>query len=309
MDNFDTERFIIEIKSRPSIWDNSSSDYSDRDLKKKCWEEVVDLFGEQEQTVEQKKSFGLVLQKRWKSIRSCYAREVKRQRNVKSGSGATNRKSEYIYFKQLQFLQKVVAIREGEEEKNSESSEVGERPKKVTNKRKLAVDDDPFIQALNNSIEQRRRETTEQRLRETAEVDEDRLFLLSLLSTLKNLPPQIKMATKIKMLTLLNDASGFSGNRTFDYTGPSFRNSPEINPGGRMMSHDTYHPGYSTQRQVIATEYPGPSYRTNTNYQNEPITSSPNSPYNSMNTMTYASSPSDTNDSQDSEPLMDLYST
>lgn len=240
-----------------------------------------------------------MLQKRWKSIRSCYAREVKRQKNIKSGSGATNRKSEYIYFKQLQFLQKVVAIREeGVEEENSENTEVGERPKqKVINKRKLTVDDDPFVQALNNSIEQRRRETTEQRLRETAEVDEDRLFLLSLLSTLKNLPPQVKMATKIKMLTLLNDASGFSGNTS------------EINAGGRMVSHENYHPGYSTQRQVLATEYPGPSYRTNTNYQKETITNSPNSPYNSMNTMTYASSPSDTNDSQDSEPLMDLYST
>ncbi|CAB3238597.1 unnamed protein product [Arctia plantaginis] len=117
------------------------------------------------------------------------------------------------------------------------------------------------------------------------------------------------MATKIKMLTLLNDASGFSGNRTFNYADRSFRNSSEINPGGRMVSHETYHPGYSTQRQVIATEYPGPSYRTNTNYQNEPITSSPNSPYNSMKTVTYASSPSDTHDSQDSESLMDLYST
>lgn len=58
MDNFDTERFIIEIQSRPSIWDNFSPDYSTRDLKKKCWEEVVDLFGEQEQTVEQKQSLG-----------------------------------------------------------------------------------------------------------------------------------------------------------------------------------------------------------------------------------------------------------
>lgn len=249
-----------------------------------------------------------MLQKRWKSIRSCYAREVKRQKNLKSGSGATNRKSEYIYFKQLQFLQKVVAIREeGVEEENSESTEVGERPKqKVTNKRKLTVDDDPFVQALNNSIEQRRRETIEQGLRETAEVDEDRLFLLSLLSTLKNLPPQVKMATKIKMLTLLNDASGFSGNRTFDYADRSFRHTSEINPGGRMVSHENSHPGYSTQRQVIATEYPGPSYRTNTNYQNETITNTPNSPYHSM---TYASSPSDTHDSHDSEALMDLYST
>lgn len=86
-----------------------------------------------------------MLQKRWKSIRSCYAREVKRQKNFKSGSGATNRKSEYIYFKQLQFLQKVVAIREeGVEEENSESTEVSRRPKrKDTNKHKLAVDDDP----------------------------------------------------------------------------------------------------------------------------------------------------------------------
>ncbi|CAH2000780.1 unnamed protein product [Acanthoscelides obtectus] len=116
MDNFDTEKFIIDIQNRPSIWDSSSADYSNRDLKKKCWEEIVDLYGGEGQTVEQKKDLGLVLQKRWKSIRSCYAREVKRQKNLKSGSGATNRKSEYIYFKQLQFLQKVVAIREKEDD-------------------------------------------------------------------------------------------------------------------------------------------------------------------------------------------------
>lgn len=78
------------------------------------------------------------------------------------------------------------------------------------------------------------------------------------------------MATKLKMLTLLNDASGFSGNRAFDYAKHSFRNSSEINPGGRMVSHET-HPAYSTQRQVIATEYPGASYRTNMTYQIEPI--------------------------------------
>lgn len=252
-----------------------------------------------------------MLQKRWKSIRSCYVREAKRQKNVKSGSGATNRKSEYIYFKQLQFLKRVVAIREESvDEENSESVnsfEVSELPiQKVTNKRK-ATADDPFVQALNNSIAQRRRETAEQRLRETAELDEDRLFLLSMLSTLKNLPPQVKMSTKIKMLTLLNDASDFSGNRTFDYADRLFRHTSEMNPGGRIVSHENYHPGYSTQRQVIATEQPGPSFRTNTNYHNETITNSTNSPYNSMDTI-YTSSPSDTHDSLDSEPLMDLYS-
>ncbi|CAH1979186.1 unnamed protein product [Acanthoscelides obtectus] len=41
MDNFDTEKFIIDIQNRPSIWDSSSADYSNRDLKKKCWEEIM----------------------------------------------------------------------------------------------------------------------------------------------------------------------------------------------------------------------------------------------------------------------------
>ncbi|CAH1986863.1 unnamed protein product [Acanthoscelides obtectus] len=299
MDNFDTEKFIIDIQNRPSIWDSSSADYSNRDLKKKCWEEIVDLYGGEGQTVEQKKDLGLVLQKRWKSIRSCYAREVKRQKNLKSGSGATNRKSEYIYFKQLQFLQKVVAIREKEddEEENSESTEVRERPKEkatIKRKRQLAEDDDPFVRALNNSIEQRQRETSEQILRETAETDEDRLFLLSLLSTLKNLPVQVKMATKIKMLTLLNDASDYSGYRTFDYADRSFRHTSQANSGGRLVSQGNYHPGSSTQPRT-------------TNYPTETITNSPG--YNSMNTIMYTSSPSDTPDSLDSEPYMELFNT
>ncbi|CAG2065210.1 unnamed protein product [Timema podura] len=45
MDNFDTEKFIVEIQNRPSIWDSSSDDCN-RESKKKCWEEVVDIFGE-----------------------------------------------------------------------------------------------------------------------------------------------------------------------------------------------------------------------------------------------------------------------
>nr|CAD7607022.1 unnamed protein product [Timema genevievae] len=44
MDNFDTEKFIVEIQNGPSIWD--SSDDCNRESKKKCWEEVVDIFGE-----------------------------------------------------------------------------------------------------------------------------------------------------------------------------------------------------------------------------------------------------------------------
>lgn len=42
--NFDTELFISEIQSRYVIWDTKSREFSDRNLKKKAWEEICNLF-------------------------------------------------------------------------------------------------------------------------------------------------------------------------------------------------------------------------------------------------------------------------
>ncbi|KAF5272444.1 hypothetical protein FQA39_LY07912 [Lamprigera yunnana] len=53
--SFDTERFIIEIQCRSSLWDTSSNYYSNRDLKKKCWDKVIDLFGGEEMAPGEKK--------------------------------------------------------------------------------------------------------------------------------------------------------------------------------------------------------------------------------------------------------------
>ncbi|GBP75211.1 hypothetical protein EVAR_88817_1 [Eumeta japonica] len=38
---FDTEKIIREIESRKAIWDITSEEYSDRDLKKRRWEEIT----------------------------------------------------------------------------------------------------------------------------------------------------------------------------------------------------------------------------------------------------------------------------
>ena len=43
-DRFDTELFIDEIEKRPAIWDMACADYKDRVIKKRCWEELVDIF-------------------------------------------------------------------------------------------------------------------------------------------------------------------------------------------------------------------------------------------------------------------------
>lgn len=43
--DFDTEKLIIEIQNRPAIWNTKSAEYSDRNLRSKAWEELVDIYG------------------------------------------------------------------------------------------------------------------------------------------------------------------------------------------------------------------------------------------------------------------------
>lgn len=42
---FDTEKFIIEIQNRQSLWNTKFSDYSDRNVKQRNWEEIVNTLG------------------------------------------------------------------------------------------------------------------------------------------------------------------------------------------------------------------------------------------------------------------------
>nr|CAD7202442.1 unnamed protein product [Timema douglasi] len=60
MDHFDTEKFIVGIHNRPSLWNSSSDDYYYHELKKKCWEEVVDIFGEDLITIVEKNELGKI---------------------------------------------------------------------------------------------------------------------------------------------------------------------------------------------------------------------------------------------------------
>ncbi|XP_047029775.1 uncharacterized protein LOC124637392 [Helicoverpa zea] len=205
--SFDTEEFIIEIQNRPCIWDSSSIEYSDRNLKIKSWDEIVNIFKEKdEMTRQEKKQLADSLQKRWKSIRGCFTRELNRQKSLKSGSGSGPRKSEYIYFKQLQFLQNVVALREPEA--TDSDVEIGDpdllqdktSPKRMKKKQKTATEDYNFLEVLNKSIKSREQYELENQ-------DEDRLFMMSLVSTLKKVPPQKKMATKIKIMKILEEAT------------------------------------------------------------------------------------------------------
>ena len=52
----DTEKFILEIQSRPALWDLTSNDYANRDLKKKNWEELVTIFMDKEDASDREKN-------------------------------------------------------------------------------------------------------------------------------------------------------------------------------------------------------------------------------------------------------------
>lgn len=57
-EHFDTDFFIDEIQKRPAIWDMESAEYKNKIIKKRNWEEMVDIFCNSEESVEKKKLLG-----------------------------------------------------------------------------------------------------------------------------------------------------------------------------------------------------------------------------------------------------------
>ncbi|CAF4930810.1 unnamed protein product [Pieris macdunnoughi] len=101
--DFDTEKFILEIKDRPAIWDSKCADHPDRNKRLKCWEEMINIYAKEDDTPEEKKELGKVLMKKWRNIKDNFVKASKNLKNMKSGSGA-KQKSPYTYYNILLFL-------------------------------------------------------------------------------------------------------------------------------------------------------------------------------------------------------------
>ena len=63
-DHFDTERFITEVENRRGLWDLSSNDYSNKDVKRQLWLDLTNIYGgesmEDKEKAELGKSFTLL---------------------------------------------------------------------------------------------------------------------------------------------------------------------------------------------------------------------------------------------------------
>jgi hypothetical protein len=53
-EQFDTELFILETEERPALWNSALKEYSDKNVRKAMWEEIVQKFGGEDLNVEDK---------------------------------------------------------------------------------------------------------------------------------------------------------------------------------------------------------------------------------------------------------------
>ncbi|XP_076675993.1 uncharacterized protein LOC143373067 isoform X1 [Andrena cerasifolii] len=106
---FDTEKFIEEIEKRPAIYDVNRNEYNDRNAKMTAWDEVCQVMvpnwaclTDEERNIEEKNLRG-----KWRNIRDYFMKELKLQKSQKFGTAGRKRKK-YTYFDQLLFLMPTV---------------------------------------------------------------------------------------------------------------------------------------------------------------------------------------------------------
>ncbi|XP_034836476.1 uncharacterized protein [Maniola hyperantus] len=208
-DNFDTELFIDEIEKRVAIWDMESSDYSNRIIKRRNWEEIVEIFCEAGDSEEKKKTLGTLLQKKWKGLRDGFVREMKKKKTTPSGSGASS-KAKYIYFERLMFLERSTRNKITESNINTASVEEQEfsgdgedvmRPPRsqAKRKKKLNAADEEFISIIKTNLASGNQPQTSNQ----TESDDDKLFCLSLHKELLKVPEEHRLQTKIEIMKVL----------------------------------------------------------------------------------------------------------
>ncbi|XP_050292752.1 uncharacterized protein LOC126733486 [Anthonomus grandis grandis] len=90
----DTERIIVEVEKRPALYNKELKEYSDRNAKEKLWTEVcANVIPKwHELSGAERKDRGKEVQKKWKNLKDCFARELAAQKKIKPGEPAKKRR-------------------------------------------------------------------------------------------------------------------------------------------------------------------------------------------------------------------------
>ncbi|KAK5642703.1 hypothetical protein RI129_008870 [Pyrocoelia pectoralis] len=239
MDAFDTDTFISEIKNYCCIWDYKCESYSNKIEKNNAWADICRKFTTnfEEKSVKEKNDIAKALQRKWKTLRDGFNREVKKNKSTKSGSAASA-KRQYVFFHQLSFLLPLVEARaettnsltdtasqNNEDEKNSEPPK--SHPQKLKRK-SVQSSEDKLIETLPQRIAKKINNGNE-------DSDDDKYFLLSLHNDLKHIPEELKLDAKAEILGVLKKFKAIASPISTQF---SFTSIP------RNPYHHTNHPLY-----------------------------------------------------------------
>jgi len=177
------------------------------------------------------------VKKKWHSLRTCFARELKLQKETKSGQGAKKRRK-YIYFEKLLFLLPSVengghrgnlnvrsSLSDTEIESEVACEEATGERREYGRRRKPATQKETYEESLLKILEQKK----------PADTDDDVNFALSLVPILQSLDDYKKIEARIQIMNLLKNLkwpggyqSAASFNRQIKVASPPSVGTPPV---------------------------------------------------------------------------------
>ncbi|RZF45354.1 hypothetical protein LSTR_LSTR002797 [Laodelphax striatellus] len=212
VDEIDTNSFIAEVEKRPELWDSKVADKSFK-KRQSSWDSICEIFSEdyRKKSDIERHDMRRQLQRRWKSLRDSFTREISKMKSSSQGEGCTERKP-YMYFKELVFLLDVVDCGSDnvvQHQNDTLPNNDGPRNENIPyNDRLEDTQNDPttlpdlFPQEQSKSNE-KESQTKSKKVFKTIRKhrdDGDRLFMLSLSKELEKVPDKYKIDVKLEIL-------------------------------------------------------------------------------------------------------------
>ncbi|XP_044267598.1 uncharacterized protein LOC123013240 [Tribolium madens] len=208
--SFKMQKLITEVQKQPCLWNVHLPSYSDKPLKVKAWKIICRAIYPRtvENTADEKSKIAFI-QKKWKSVRDYY---TKQRKEFQSELVAGSKRKKYVYFDMLRFLEAkfdeentlIGSWKEDSSDLNltEDTSEGDKNP--AIKQEELDLNEETTIKSDDVDLTPDLIHTEGSPLQHSRQdIDEDEMFLLSLLPSMRKLSPLQKMDFKLEVMNSL----------------------------------------------------------------------------------------------------------
>ncbi|KAM3724798.1 Thymidylate kinase [Dirofilaria immitis] len=198
-----SEAIILAVEQLPCLWNLSCEDYRNRSKRREGWSTVSRMLIRdfENKDVAERQSIEKEIQNKWKNIRDCYVRDMRRK-NGETVKSRGKRTREYIHAGLLAFLNSSYVTKSSSVQSSKSGSE---------NTYDFILDTvvKPFLDHnAEINCDWIKQETLEEKLgiileERSLEHDEDSAFFSTLLPTIRNLEPKQKIEFRLEVLQAL----------------------------------------------------------------------------------------------------------